>query len=403
MKVALRGLPPGLPEWGNLGGDEMETFADLFDGDLSWRGGLNEPEPTTTTCSSSEPDTALSTMFADSSDHERPLQTFLSEEAVVVPEVMSGVEQNFSDGIVGTLQGLLVAPTNASDQGYVNVFMVIDPNSMTYFVPKQVISYKPKNDVVTRTVFGPKIINNTPPPGITAQAPVTLKTTTSNAPQESDEAAVVSDSDTSDSSKDYLRWPSETDSMVMDSSLHAEAIEMASQNKMNEDSDSLLSPITSTITNTSSSGDVLPPLRALSAYNFFFRDERERILDGVEPDWSESKQQRLLGEHWFQDRSKKRRHRKTHGKIDFTSLSKLISSRWKELPDHRKDFYRQIASRDFARFKQESRPTRSTRTPPVSTGIPQPVLIPSPCPSPPVQEPTTGPTTRLWTPAAVVG
>jgi HMG (high mobility group) box len=65
------------------------------------------------------------------------------------------------------------------------------------------------------------------------------------------------------------------------------------------------------------------------------------------------KQQVLLAAHWNQDRTKKRRHRKSHGKIDFTSLSRLISSRWKELPDCRKDFYRQVAAQDWERFQRE--------------------------------------------------
>ena len=97
----------------------------------------------------------------------------------------------------------------------------------------------------------------------------------------------------------------------------------------------------------------LPPLRALSAYNFFFRDERDRVLHEKDYDWSQSKQEKLLREHWARDRTKKRRHRKTHGKIDFTTLSKLISTRWKALADHHKEFYRQIAARDWKRYQEE--------------------------------------------------
>ena len=76
-------------------------------------------------------------------------------------------------------------------------------------------------------------------------------------------------------------------------------------------------------------------------------------MNGGENEWTLDKQQLLLAAHWNQDRTKKRRHRKSHGKIDFTSLSRLISSRWKELPDCRKDFYRQVAAQDWERFQRE--------------------------------------------------
>lgn len=95
------------------------------------------------------------------------------------------------------------------------------------------------------------------------------------------------------------------------------------------------------------------PVRALSAYNWFFRDERDRILNGGDCEWTRDKQTRLLASHWHQDRSKKRRHRKTHGKINFTTLSKLVSQRWKDLNDSQKQFYRQVATEDFQRYQRE--------------------------------------------------
>lgn len=97
----------------------------------------------------------------------------------------------------------------------------------------------------------------------------------------------------------------------------------------------------------------LPPLRALSAYNFFFRDERDRVLNGGDQELNEAKAAQLLQAHWSRDRTAKRRHRKTHGKIDFTTLSKLISSRWKKLSQDEKEFYRQVAARDWERYQKE--------------------------------------------------
>lgn len=96
-----------------------------------------------------------------------------------------------------------------------------------------------------------------------------------------------------------------------------------------------------------------PPLRALSAYNFFFQDERDRILNKSALDLSSEKEELLLKNHWNRDRSKKRRHRKTHGKIDFTTLSRLISGRWKALPDDSKSFYKRIAAKDWERYQNE--------------------------------------------------
>lgn len=100
-------------------------------------------------------------------------------------------------------------------------------------------------------------------------------------------------------------------------------------------------------------GKKFSPLRALSAYNFFFRDERERILHGGADDWTAARHAALLTSHWLKDRTKKRQHRKSHGMIDFTSLSKLISMRWKNLHPDGKGFFRQVAAADWRRYQDE--------------------------------------------------
>lgn len=81
-------------------------------------------------------------------------------------------------------------------------------------------------------------------------------------------------------------------------------------------------------------------LPALSPYNFFFRVERESLIDQAEAlqddgsslndlatewsdcDWSEDRRISILHKHWYRDRSVRRKHRKTHGKIDFTTYVK---------------------------------------------------------------------------------
>ena len=116
-------------------------------------------------------------------------------------------------------------------------------------------------------------------------------------------------------------------------------------------------------TNHSSSSDgeeEKKPLKTLSAYNFFFRHERERILaedktneNDEDEHYSFSKKQSLLHDHWYRDRSQKRSHRKSHGKISFATLSRIVAQRWKDLPEHRKTFYQDLAAEDLKRYRHE--------------------------------------------------
>ena len=67
-------------------------------------------------------------------------------------------------------------------------------------------------------------------------------------------------------------------------------------------------------------------LKPLTAYNFYYRDERDNIVlattgDPIPPpvsDFSEAKSQKLLADRWLKDPTKeKRKHRRTHGKMEF--------------------------------------------------------------------------------------
>jgi HMG (high mobility group) box len=108
------------------------------------------------------------------------------------------------------------------------------------------------------------------------------------------------------------------------------------------------------------------PLRPLSAYNYFFREERYRILKyGPSYDsnillhsnhiqlYSIEHENSLHRCYWNQDHTMKRKHRKSHGKVSFIDLSKLISKRWKELCEEGKKFYQQVASKDRDRYRKE--------------------------------------------------
>ena len=53
------------------------------------------------------------------------------------------------------------------------------------------------------------------------------------------------------------------------------------------------------------------------------------------------------------DRTNRRPHRKTHGSIGFTDLSKIVGGRWRALPEAKKQLYRDIAKADLDRYQAE--------------------------------------------------
>eukprot|EP00538_Stauroneis_constricta_P004252 CAMPEP_0119548944 /NCGR_PEP_ID=MMETSP1352-20130426/2745_1 /TAXON_ID=265584 /ORGANISM="Stauroneis constricta, Strain CCMP1120" /LENGTH=880 /DNA_ID=CAMNT_0007594355 /DNA_START=53 /DNA_END=2695 /DNA_ORIENTATION=+ len=113
-------------------------------------------------------------------------------------------------------------------------------------------------------------------------------------------------------------------------------------------------------TEPSAAAEIVKPL---SAYNFFFAEERGRIVDGTEDlprdDVPQStRKERLLWHHVNKDRKKRRIHRKTHGKIAFTTLSKVIGKRWRELPNSEKDFFREVAKADLERYQDQMEKAR---------------------------------------------
>eukprot|EP00579_Thalassiosira_antarctica_P032819 CAMPEP_0201994374 /NCGR_PEP_ID=MMETSP0905-20130828/2236_1 /ASSEMBLY_ACC=CAM_ASM_000554 /TAXON_ID=420261 /ORGANISM="Thalassiosira antarctica, Strain CCMP982" /LENGTH=458 /DNA_ID=CAMNT_0048549333 /DNA_START=31 /DNA_END=1407 /DNA_ORIENTATION=+ len=128
------------------------------------------------------------------------------------------------------------------------------------------------------------------------------------------------------------------------------------------------------------------PRRPLSAYNIFFSEMRETILKENEDndkteckaEWrknatdadeavtikpfAEEKQEHPKDMEAFTQNLMKKRlnkkpikrvHRKSHGKVSFTTLAKTVGQRWRELPEEQKKKYKDLAEIDRARYRKE--------------------------------------------------
>lgn len=115
------------------------------------------------------------------------------------------------------------------------------------------------------------------------------------------------------------------------------------------------------------------PRRPLSAYNLFFSEERERILkeiekkegkaEGTAGEEGESKEVSVKEEKDEKEKpkallrplipaqKKRRPHRKTHGKISFQQLARMVGERWKSLPEKDRKYYQDLAQEDMKRQK----------------------------------------------------
>ena len=93
------------------------------------------------------------------------------------------------------------------------------------------------------------------------------------------------------------------------------------------------------------------PKRPLSAYNLFFRDEREKLLQSLPsrepPSTKKSKPKR--------DKSK------CHRKIDFSDLAKTIASRWKQVDESVKKEYEDIANAGRIVYNEKAKAWREQR------------------------------------------
>ncbi|KAL7578225.1 hypothetical protein ACA910_012648 [Epithemia clementina (nom. ined.)] len=94
------------------------------------------------------------------------------------------------------------------------------------------------------------------------------------------------------------------------------------------------------------------PKRPLSAYNFFFKEEREKILKVVLSDEPTDTFNEPDSEDYIDDKTLGRL-RKEGGKVSFEEMGKLIGQRWKNLQPDRLTKYSELAAEDTDRYKKE--------------------------------------------------
>eukprot|EP00977_Amphora_coffeiformis_P005758 scaffold1221_cov207-Amphora_coffeaeformis.AAC.17 len=86
-----------------------------------------------------------------------------------------------------------------------------------------------------------------------------------------------------------------------------------------------------------------PPKRNLTAYNYFFRDERQRLQTQVN---DEDHHYRLRHHH---------DHDTAHGKINFQGMVRTVAFHWRTVSDRTRDYYQDLAAQDKERYTKEMR------------------------------------------------
>jgi len=94
------------------------------------------------------------------------------------------------------------------------------------------------------------------------------------------------------------------------------------------------------------------PKRPLSAYNFFFKEEREKILKVVQAKNPEKADNDPESEDYL-DEEAVGKLRKEGGRVSFEEMGKLIGQRWKNIDPDRLAKYSELASVDTERYKKE--------------------------------------------------
>lgn len=325
-------LPLSFSDADVTSGHASFDFARVFDNEVD----LNTKDlfsggPSSNCGNNDEPFSFLSTMMDQ--QQQQPMQVQSSHGASATAPLATAAPQQHQSN-------------NHADNPFVNIVMVVDPVTNKVVCPQQVITYVTPDGKIEKTVFGPITLDSVADlQQATAQAQGTTPDTT--------EAAAHQVSPNPYNFQPIAPASSLQAAAAAVPAVAAGRVSPSDSSLGSINADNNITTTAATDKKKSQQEQELPPLRALSAYNFFFRDERDRILNGGEQEFTPTKEMLLLRAHWNTDRTKKRRHRKTHGKISFTTLSKVISQRWKSLDLSQKDFYRQVASKDWERYQKE--------------------------------------------------
>ena len=97
-----------------------------------------------------------------------------------------------------------------------------------------------------------------------------------------------------------------------------------------------------------------PPKKPLSSYNIYFLLERDRIVNGEEEMriYTTEDVHNIVEQQKWNHTYRKRQHRKTHGKVSFHDLSRVVANHWRQLSDDQKAIFNHQASVEKKIYKQ---------------------------------------------------